>query len=274
MTTTHSPAIQTAPRPQDEAAAVSISPGSPWPWRATSSPAGRSAGTSWARASCSTATRPAKRWSRAPTARIWAPTSRWVRWWTGRSAARTTLEIRLRGALRRHPAGDKIPPGARVPPTRARRPGGSSVAFNGETPLFPLPGIPGADESELVYESHFRGTRATDPWVATSNGVDFQHLRTLHGWRGRSGRGHRERLPHELSCGRARRRPGGPHHRRQHVLPSTSTSWSRISTCSSPARPSRTGTAWASTSTACAPGTGAARRPPPPSRICVASSSV
>jgi hypothetical protein len=32
-----------------------------------------------------------------------------------------------------------------------------------------------------VYESHFRGTRATDPWVATSNGVDFQHLRTLHG---------------------------------------------------------------------------------------------
>jgi hypothetical protein len=23
--------------------------------------------------------------------------------------------------------------------------------------------------------------RAIDPWVATSNGIDFQHLRTLHG---------------------------------------------------------------------------------------------
>ena len=44
-----------------------------------------------------------------------------------------------------------------------------------------MPRIPGAEERELVYETHFRGTRATDPWVATSNGVDFQHLRTLHG---------------------------------------------------------------------------------------------
>jgi len=79
------------------------------------------------------------------------------------------------------PAGDKIPPGARVPTYPSAEAWGLIWAFNGETPLFPLPGIPGADESELVYESHFRGTRATDPWVATSNGVDFQHLRTLHG---------------------------------------------------------------------------------------------
>ena len=38
-----------------------------------------------------------------------------------------------------------------------------------------------AEERELIYESHFRGTRPSDPWVSTSNGVDFQHLRTLHG---------------------------------------------------------------------------------------------
>jgi len=44
-----------------------------------------------------------------------------------------------------------------------------------------VPGIPGVEERELIYETHFRGTRATDPWVATSNGVDFQHLRALHG---------------------------------------------------------------------------------------------
>jgi len=79
------------------------------------------------------------------------------------------------------PAGDKIPPGARVPTYPSAEAWGLIWAFNGEAPLFPVPGIPGASESELVYESHFRGTRATDPWVATSNGVDFQHLRTLHG---------------------------------------------------------------------------------------------
>jgi phenylpropionate dioxygenase-like ring-hydroxylating dioxygenase large terminal subunit len=79
------------------------------------------------------------------------------------------------------PAGDKIPLGARIPTYPSAEAWGLIWAFNGERPLFPLPGIPGATESELVYESHFRGTRATDPWVATSNGVDFQHLRTLHG---------------------------------------------------------------------------------------------
>jgi len=44
-----------------------------------------------------------------------------------------------------------------------------------------VPGIPGAEERELIYETHFRGTRSSDPWVSTSNGVDFQHLRALHG---------------------------------------------------------------------------------------------
>jgi hypothetical protein len=48
-------------------------------------------------------------------------------------------------------------------------------------PTFPVPGIPGVEERELVCETHFRGTRAVDPWVSVSNGVDFQHLRTLHG---------------------------------------------------------------------------------------------
>ena len=44
-----------------------------------------------------------------------------------------------------------------------------------------MPGIPGVEERELICETHYRGTRAIDPWVSTSNGVDFQHLRTLHG---------------------------------------------------------------------------------------------
>ena len=79
------------------------------------------------------------------------------------------------------PAGDKIPPGARIATYPSAEAWGLIWAFNGEAPLFPVPRIPGALESELLCETHFRGMRATDPWVSTSNGVDFQHLRTLHG---------------------------------------------------------------------------------------------
>jgi len=79
------------------------------------------------------------------------------------------------------PAGDKIPPGARIATYPSAEAWGLVWAFNGESPLFPVPGIPGATEYQICYAAHFRGTRATDPWVAVSNGVDFQHLRTLHG---------------------------------------------------------------------------------------------
>jgi len=79
------------------------------------------------------------------------------------------------------PAGDKIPPGARIPTYPSAVAWGLIWVFNGETPLFDVPRIPGADEADLICETHFRGTRAVDPWVATSNGVDFQHLRALHG---------------------------------------------------------------------------------------------
>ena len=79
------------------------------------------------------------------------------------------------------PAGDRIPPGARIPTYPSAEAWGLVWAFNGETPHFAPPRIPGAEEHDLMLETHFRGTRDTDPWVATSNGVDFQHLRTLHG---------------------------------------------------------------------------------------------
>ncbi len=79
------------------------------------------------------------------------------------------------------PAGDKIPPGARIATYPSAEAWGLVWAFNGERQLFPVPGIPGATEREICYEARFRGTRPVDPWVAVSNGVDFQHLRTLHG---------------------------------------------------------------------------------------------
>ena len=79
------------------------------------------------------------------------------------------------------PAGDRIPPGARIPTYPSAEAWGLVWLFNGSEPTFAVPGIPGVEERELVCETHYRGTRAVDPWVSVSNGVDFQHLRTLHG---------------------------------------------------------------------------------------------
>jgi hypothetical protein len=79
------------------------------------------------------------------------------------------------------PAGDRIPPGARIPTYPSAEAWGLVWLFNGSEPTFPVPAIPGVEERELVTETHYRGTRAVDPWVSVSNGVDFQHLRTLHG---------------------------------------------------------------------------------------------
>jgi nitrite reductase/ring-hydroxylating ferredoxin subunit len=79
------------------------------------------------------------------------------------------------------PTGDRIPPGARIATYPSAEAWGLIWAFNGATPTSPVPGIPGALERELIVETHLRGVRALDPWVGVSNGVDFQHLRALHG---------------------------------------------------------------------------------------------
>jgi phenylpropionate dioxygenase-like ring-hydroxylating dioxygenase large terminal subunit len=79
------------------------------------------------------------------------------------------------------PTGDKIPPGAKVFTYPSAEAWGLIWAFNGAAPLFDVPRIPGVSESELAFEAHVRGPRDCDTWVAVSNGVDFQHLRTLHG---------------------------------------------------------------------------------------------
>jgi phenylpropionate dioxygenase-like ring-hydroxylating dioxygenase large terminal subunit len=78
------------------------------------------------------------------------------------------------------PTGDKIPPGAKIFTYPTAEAWGLVWAFNGEKPLFDVPRIPGIEEGELVVESHLRGIRQVPPWVSVSNGVDFQHLRSLH----------------------------------------------------------------------------------------------
>lgn len=85
------------------------------------------------------------------------------------------------GACVHIPTGDKIPPAARIFTYPTEEAWGLIWAFNGEQPDFGVPRIPGADEATIIYEAHERGRRPWDTWVGTSNGVDFQHLRTLHG---------------------------------------------------------------------------------------------
>ena len=85
------------------------------------------------------------------------------------------------GACTRIPTEAKIPPGARVFTYASGEAWGLVWAFTGATPLFDLPFIPNANESELVYRTQSNGIVPYAPWVPVSNGMDFQHLRALHG---------------------------------------------------------------------------------------------
>ncbi len=78
------------------------------------------------------------------------------------------------------PTGDRIPPGARIAAWPVAEAWGLVWAFNGEEPLFPPLRHP-RHRGDLATETRQRGTRNLPPWVATSNGIDFQHLRALHG---------------------------------------------------------------------------------------------
>lgn len=85
------------------------------------------------------------------------------------------------GACVHIPTGDKVPPAARIFTYPAAEAWGLIWAFNGEQPDHDLPRIPGATEAQLAIEAHERPPAPFDTWIAVSNGVDFQHLQTLHG---------------------------------------------------------------------------------------------
>jgi phenylpropionate dioxygenase-like ring-hydroxylating dioxygenase large terminal subunit len=85
------------------------------------------------------------------------------------------------GACTHIPTGDRIPAAARIFTYPSAEAWGLVWLFNGEKPLFGVPRIPDAVEAELDLEAHFRGVRRSSGEVALSNGIDFQHLRTLHG---------------------------------------------------------------------------------------------
>jgi nitrite reductase/ring-hydroxylating ferredoxin subunit len=84
------------------------------------------------------------------------------------------------GACTRIPSGDPIPRAARLfnYPTAERF--GLVWAFNGETPLFPVPEMPGVREEDLIYKVFERDNQPVDAWIPPSNSVDFQHLLSVH----------------------------------------------------------------------------------------------
>ncbi len=85
------------------------------------------------------------------------------------------------GTCRHIPSGDRIPPAARIFAYPTAEAWGLVWAFNGDTPDYPVPGIPDAEEGTIAFEAHERPRAPFDGWIAVSNGVDFQHLQTLHG---------------------------------------------------------------------------------------------
>jgi phenylpropionate dioxygenase-like ring-hydroxylating dioxygenase large terminal subunit len=90
------------------------------------------------------------------------------------------------GACAHIPTGDRIPDAARIFTYPVAEQWGLIWVFNGERADFPLPRIPGAEPDTIECTAHVRGERSWETWVAVSNGVDFQHLRTLHGLPGAS----------------------------------------------------------------------------------------
>jgi phenylpropionate dioxygenase-like ring-hydroxylating dioxygenase large terminal subunit len=122
------------------------------------------------------------------------------------------------GACAHIPTGDKIPAAARIFTYPTEQKWGLVWAFNGETPDFDPPRLPDAEPDTIDYMAYERGERPWDTWVAVSNGVDFQHLRTLHGLPAAS-------MPDELQvdAGGIEFRVESPHHLQHGRITGTNT---------------------------------------------------
>jgi phenylpropionate dioxygenase-like ring-hydroxylating dioxygenase large terminal subunit len=79
------------------------------------------------------------------------------------------------------PDEKKIPKGAFISNYPAVEKWGLIWAFNGETPLYDVPELPNIAEEDVVFRARRHGVRPLEGWISTSNSVDFQHLKTVHG---------------------------------------------------------------------------------------------
>jgi phenylpropionate dioxygenase-like ring-hydroxylating dioxygenase large terminal subunit len=85
------------------------------------------------------------------------------------------------GVCTKIPASEKIPRAARLFKFPTAEKWGLIWAFNGERPLFDVPGFPGFDEAGLNWRTIEAFDLPVEPWVPFTNSMDFQHLRVLHG---------------------------------------------------------------------------------------------
>jgi len=86
------------------------------------------------------------------------------------------------GRCSRIPAGDAIPPEARVFVYPTAEALGLIWAFNGVAPLYPVPSLDVDPAQWLIYSQRVRD-QPVDPPVAMCNTFDFQHFRVVHNFR-------------------------------------------------------------------------------------------
>lgn len=84
------------------------------------------------------------------------------------------------GRCTRIPASEAIPERARLFAFPVAERWGLIWAFNGESPLFDVPGFRDHGPEELVWRVQPGPAQPQEPWVMLSNSHDYQHLRILH----------------------------------------------------------------------------------------------
>jgi len=90
-------------------------------------------------------------------------------------------QFNCEGQCKHIPTTERIPSRAKIRTYPVAEAWGILWAFNGEKPLFPPPRMPGVDEVDVLYHTLVAPMPLpTEPWIWTSNGVDFQHLKALH----------------------------------------------------------------------------------------------
>jgi nitrite reductase/ring-hydroxylating ferredoxin subunit len=79
------------------------------------------------------------------------------------------------------PEADRIPTSTCIYNYPAEERWGLIWAFNCEKPLYGLPEMPNVAAEDLIYEVDRHGLRPVEGFISSSNVVDFQHLKTVHG---------------------------------------------------------------------------------------------
>ncbi len=84
------------------------------------------------------------------------------------------------GACAKTGIGDPPPRNARLFKFPTLERWGIVWVFNGETPLFDLPGLPYSEDELLIGTYKYPKAFNSDPWVFAANTPDMQHLKVVH----------------------------------------------------------------------------------------------